>query len=344
MNPLDRHTLVRESKLKYLHDDFVLVEEIAKDGSRLFPHTEQLPKILKAVEREFFEGIPSFYAKTDHRGDDRRKYMLALLSTRFCDCINSTREDGLVLFPVLRRDLVSRLSVIQRIEEPSADGVRHRFRSFVDGAFFPDVHMSGKRIALTSHFIQRFNERITNLAHTCFPSLFLMMYDNSGYVMRVNGRECALVLDRAAEADDEFSVAALTFDEAPDQFVFTTVLTANEIRSLEPLEPARMLDTHYDRHFPAGVRYNFTDYSSQEKIIEMWRRKIPHKHTHIDPSSYGKHFNWDYFSHHYVQLYEAEWKEGRHLCFIGNYHSTSMCFLDNEDLKTRKIEVPEDGP
>ena len=29
MNPLDRHTLVRESGLKYLHDDFVLVEETA---------------------------------------------------------------------------------------------------------------------------------------------------------------------------------------------------------------------------------------------------------------------------------------------------------------------------
>src|SRR4051812_43638878 len=50
---------------KYLRD-FEVVEE-RRDGYRLFPHTEQLPLLSKAINHEFATGLTARLAKTDAR-------------------------------------------------------------------------------------------------------------------------------------------------------------------------------------------------------------------------------------------------------------------------------------
>ncbi len=349
MNPLDRHTLVRESKLKYLHDDFVLVEEIAKDGTRLFPHTEQLPKILKAVEREFFEGIPAFYAKTDHRADDQRKYTLWKLTLRFCDLVNVFRQDGLILHSVLQRDMVARVAVVQRIAEPHPMGICHRFRYFANGAFFPDVHISGKRVGLSTHFLERYRERVAKLERTPMTSLLGFMQNSSGYVMRVNSRDSALMvwhdgpLDEATDKPKR-TIAALAFDESETDFFFTTVLTVNEIHALEPVEPARVLDSHYGRHFPQRVHYNFQDFFPQKEVVAIWRQKIPAAIPQLETSPQASRAGWDRVARQLVGKTGKNFRTGWRMAFNGNYHSTGWCYVTEQEIADGRVLPPEGGP
>jgi len=45
---------------------------------RLYPHTEQLPVLLRALNLEFYGGLPGRIARVDRRGDGFHKLMLRL--------------------------------------------------------------------------------------------------------------------------------------------------------------------------------------------------------------------------------------------------------------------------
>src|ERR1051326_1698760 len=67
---------------KYLRD-FEVVEE-CRNGLRLFPHTDQLPLLSKAIHREFEWGLTSRLANADHRADHWRKLQLRGAALAFC--------------------------------------------------------------------------------------------------------------------------------------------------------------------------------------------------------------------------------------------------------------------
>ena len=61
---------------RYL-DRFEVVEE-RHEAVSLYPHTEQLPYLLRALTLEFQGGLPGRIACVDHRGDGLHKIMLRL--------------------------------------------------------------------------------------------------------------------------------------------------------------------------------------------------------------------------------------------------------------------------
>ena len=108
---------LRDCSLKYL-EDITLVEEILPDGTRLFPHTGQLAMVSKAVDKEFFEALPRNLAITDHRGDDKRKYMLHKIAAHYCDFINATRDDELLVSAFMLLALISLIFFSQENTSP----------------------------------------------------------------------------------------------------------------------------------------------------------------------------------------------------------------------------------
>ena len=79
---------------KYL-EKFEIVEE-QRDGLRLFPHTEQLPLLSKAINQEFTAGLTTRLAATNESGDTYRKLELRSLAQHFCQMLNGARPDHLL--------------------------------------------------------------------------------------------------------------------------------------------------------------------------------------------------------------------------------------------------------
>ena len=65
--------------------------------------------------------------------------------------------------------------------------------------------------------VQEYSKSITH-----YPDLFSMIYNSSGYVMRVNHRDRAFVVSYPGVGSR--TIVALAFDESASEFVFTTVL------------------------------------------------------------------------------------------------------------------------
>ena len=305
---------LRDCSLKYL-EDITLVEEILPDGTRLFPHTGQLPMISKAVDKEFFEALPRHLAITDHRGDSRRKYTLHDLATSFCYLANACRKDDLLLLPVFRRDLVARVAIAQRRDKPEAKGVSHSFHLFAEGAFFPDIYMSGKRIAFASHVFDRFQERVAKLPKVPLALLLYMLFYMRGLVMRVNHRSQSIVFPFPDNA-----ILALPFEEHLGHFFFTTCLTAREISDLQPSDPVRLVDFHHGHKLPENMVYYFDYAGSPDFLMTLWRS---HAIASIPVDVYKSVGEQTWYHACKIQRTTAgtTFKEGRQLTFHGNFHS-----------------------
>ena len=309
---------LRDCSLKYL-EDITLVEEILPDGTRLFPHTGQLAMVSKAVDKEFFEALPRNLAITDHRGDDKRKYMLHKIAAHYCDFINATRDDELLFLPVWRRDLVGRVAIVQRVERVTAKGRQHGFRFYAAGAYFPDLLLSGKHIAFVTHVFDRFRDRAAPDQKLPLATLLTLLFDMPGLVMRVNHRESALVIGYPNR-----SLLALTFEESPHQFLFTTCLTINEIHDLQAPSPLRRLDFHHGPDYPQPV-IHYTDVSS---VVADYLARWPLKNPPYDFKSVfsmTQTKSWFWHEKMIVEHEEKKWHQGEQIRFLGNFHSFGIC-------------------
>jgi hypothetical protein len=105
--------------------EFDVVEQ--REGRlRLYPHTEQLPTLLRALNLEFYGGLPARLARLDARGTGFDKIVLRHAALMYCACINAARKDSLRLVALPDHDLVTRITIAQRITE-EADHVLKRF-------------------------------------------------------------------------------------------------------------------------------------------------------------------------------------------------------------------------
>jgi hypothetical protein len=76
--------------------DFQVVEE-RQDRVLLFPHTAQLPLLLRALNLEFYGPLPGHIARVDRRADDFHKHMIRSAALLYGLLFNAARKDGLHL-------------------------------------------------------------------------------------------------------------------------------------------------------------------------------------------------------------------------------------------------------
>lgn len=334
--------LVRDSGLKYL-PDLALVEEISKDRLHAFPHTDQLAAISKAVDREFFEALPERLAKTDHRGDHRRKFTLHQMASRFCDFKNELRDDGLILSPVLRRDLVARVAVVQRVTKSTPRGRWNYFRYFADGALFPFLYFFDTPFFFSTHVFDRYRERVGKSSGVPFATFLMSTLSQWGVLMRVNGRERAIVYPHAPD-----SVIALTMDvdTDPGRVMFTTCLTGNEIRSMEPGDHPIPMFFHFRRAYAKRVKFNLNFSNWPAHLIEIWKRNIPAHVPVIQPGSAPLNLSWHQLAHRAWQDGKMfNFPDGGRFAFAGNFHSVPGVVIRPGPHEPWPLEdFPEEGP
>ena len=74
--------------------EYEVVEE-HRGNLRLYPHTDQLPIISRAINLEFYGALPNKVAHVDHRGDGFHKIILQEAALMFCAGVNGCRSDRL---------------------------------------------------------------------------------------------------------------------------------------------------------------------------------------------------------------------------------------------------------
>jgi hypothetical protein len=252
-----------------------LVEERQGDV-RLFPHTEQLPAIFKAIQNEFLVGISARMANTDQRADDYRKFALYELVRVFCWQFNAIDEDTLLVFPYFSRDGVAGLSVAQHVEKTEDLGIKHSFRFFAGKDFLPPIFLSGKKVAFASHVLDRFRERVTSGSSRNIGELLWLLFSSSIImVLCPNGH------GEAAVASNFFLV--LPFQESESEFLFRTCLTVDELRDLSPIETPRSLYFHYGKTFtPPSTPATSEEAvrSDGEYFVDLWKNQETTKYQY----------------------------------------------------------------
>jgi hypothetical protein len=248
-------------------EDFQVVEQ-RRGNVSLFPHTEQLSLLLRALNLEFYGGLPGRIARVDHRADGFHKIVLKTAALIFCSSINGSRLDRLRLFRLLNHDLVSQVSIVQQITEQSRRGPFHRFRFYAGDDFFPEIRLSGKRLAFADHVLQRFSARVPNNVGE----------DLSHFLLTVFGSPLISLLcgpGRAFLVPYEESILAFPYKEADDEYFITTCLSINEINSLEIEFPPQVFNLHYGPSFTEPKVRNWVPTKWTLDLYRSWERKSP---------------------------------------------------------------------
>ena len=102
-------------------EKFEVVEQV-KGNTSLYPHTEQLPALSRAIDLEFYGPLSNRIAHVDVRADEYHKGLLNLAAVLFCRYLNESRADELRLFPVPMPDLVTRIGIVQRVSQTTRRG------------------------------------------------------------------------------------------------------------------------------------------------------------------------------------------------------------------------------
>ena len=152
---------MKHQPFRSIYRDFEVIEQRIGHVC-YYPHTEQLPLLLRAINLEFLGGLPDRIAHVDKRADGFHKIIRHHAALLYCASINRARPDQLRLFQLMDHDLVSRVSVVQQISESHPLGRIHRFRFYAGEDFFPEIRLSGKRVAFADHVLQRFSARVPN--------------------------------------------------------------------------------------------------------------------------------------------------------------------------------------
>ncbi|MEI7733449.1 MAG: hypothetical protein WCO56_28015 [Verrucomicrobiota bacterium] len=156
-------------------ENFEVVEE-RRGNLRLYPHTDQLPQLSRALNLEFYGALPGRFARVDHRADGFRKVVLKNAALFFCSMINDTRPDDLRLYMLSTPEMVSKVTIVQQITEHTSQGPLHYFRFYSGTDFFPDIYLSGKKFFFSDHALQRFSSRVPHSIGDDLITLLLAFY------------------------------------------------------------------------------------------------------------------------------------------------------------------------
>jgi len=248
-------------------DKFEVVEQV-KGSTHLYPHTEQLPALSRAINLEFYGALPNRVAHADARAAGYHKVLLDIAAHQYCLVINLNRVDKLRLFPVLTPDRVAHIAIVQQITETGHGPPCHQFRLFTGQDFVPDIHLSGKRLVFADHVLQRFTTRVHQQIGDDL-AVFLFTFFLAPIVALTVGKGSAFFV----RYQDAF--LAFTFADRAAEYFITTCLTANEINSLHFEMPPRAYNLHYGPAFiPPELRHWIPD-DFASKYREMWEHKVP---------------------------------------------------------------------
>ncbi len=247
--------------------DFEVVEE--RHGNvRLFPHTDQLPVLHRALNLEFLGPLPGRIARVDRRADGFHKVMLRSAALMYASIVNATRPDALRLYQLLNPDLVARVALIQQITKDTRLGRCHRFRFYAGPDFSPDIHLSGKQVVFADHVLERFSKRVPHYIGEDVSDLLMIFFGGPRIALPVGP-------GRAFIAQTGNSILAFPYKESEDEFFITTCLTINEMNSLEMELPPQAFNFHYGPAFtPPRVR-NWLPTAEMREIYKRWKNKVP---------------------------------------------------------------------
>jgi hypothetical protein len=247
-------------------EEFEVVEQRLGNAT-LYPHTDQLPLLHRALNLEFLGPLPGNIARVDKRGDGFHKIMLRHAALMYCSFLNDVRADGLRLYALPDADLVTRLTIVQQVTENTPLGRVHRFRFYGPDGFFPEVRLSGKRIAFADHVLQRFSQRVPNPVGADIANLLSSFYGNNLIGLPVGP-------GRAFIMGYHDSILGFTYKESADEYFLTTCLTVNEMSSLREEKPVRAYNFHYGEAFTEPAD-RCEPVKNMAAYIGIWRQRTP---------------------------------------------------------------------
>jgi hypothetical protein len=258
-------------------ENFEVVEQ-RQGNVTLYPHTDQLPLLARALNLEFHGPLPGRLTRVDHRASGFLKLTRYFAAETFCNYVNASRPDRLLLFPLLTNDLVARMAVAQQITEHGELGRCHRFRLYAGADLSTEIHLSGKRIVFAEHVLQRFSSRVPNHVGTDLAALLLNFFTLPIISLPINwGR--ALVISYGK------SILAFPYKEKADEYFLTTCLTVNEINTLG--RTVQALNFHYGPHFTPPRYRHWTPTTWMKLLHTSWLDKIPPPVPQVEPVEPG---------------------------------------------------------
>ncbi|MBA4148997.1 MAG: hypothetical protein H0X66_12845 [Verrucomicrobia bacterium] len=263
--------------------NFEVVEQ--RQGKvRFYPHTTQLPLLLRALNLEFYNSLPPRIARVDHRGSAFDKIVLRESALIFCGIINGARKDDVQLFFLPDRNLVTKLAIVQQVTEEDPRGVFHRFRFYAGENFFPEIYANGKRLAFSDHVLERFFSRTEYYEGEDLTSFLLTFYGSPIIAMPVGP-------GRAFVVSHDGSILAFPYKESANEYFVTSCLTINEIHSMQTELPPHTINLHYDLPFVRPQFRNWTPLEQMKEYFERWERKVkPDALVPMKPNE--KPFTW----------------------------------------------------
>lgn len=247
--------------------DFEVVEQ-RQGKTTFFPHTDQLPALLRAINLEFYGALPPRLARTDHRASDYQKLTLKLAAILFAGGRNAHRTDGLRLFFLADRQLVAKVSIVQQITRETRQGPLHHFRFYAGPDLFPECYLNGKRVAFCEHALQRFTSRVPHPVGADLSDFLAFFFGGMIIILPV-GPGYAFVIPYFE------SLLALPFKETEREFIVTTCLTINEINSMRREMPPRACNLHFDLPFTVPRVRHWSPIAQMQKLYQTYSRKIP---------------------------------------------------------------------
>jgi hypothetical protein len=294
--------------------EFEVVEE-RQGRTRLYPHTDQLPLLWRALDLEFRGALPGRIARVDQRADDFHKILLRLAALMFSNYLNTSRADELRLFPLSKTDRVTRVAIVQQITEETRLGRCHRFRFYGGEDFFPEIRLSGKRLVFADHVLQRFSARVPNNVGEDLSRLLLAFFGTPMISLPVGpGRAFIVTYDP--------SILAFTYKETATEFFITTCLTINEMNSLGLEIPPRAYNLHYGETFTVPKIRNWIPTLQMKKHYDVWQGKVP-----LRPPPAQPRVDWHRVASWIKDLaLQAGHGPGSRLCFTD--HVPGPCLLE----------------
>jgi hypothetical protein len=248
--------------------DFEVVTE-RRGKTTLFPHTQQLPLLHRALTLEFRNALPGYLARVDKRGGGFHKHLLKQAAVMFCNLAHAARPDGLLLQPLTDVDLVTHIAVVQQITTETRRGPLHRFKFYGGESFQPEVRLSGWRVAFTDHILQRFTTRVPNRVGEHLSFLLLAFFESPIIGLPVN-RSTSFVLPYM----ESLLAFPFDYDEEEDELIFLTCLTVNEINSLGQPIPPLAFNQHYGTHYEVPRIRHWLPTKQMIELHAKWERKV----------------------------------------------------------------------
>ena len=291
--------------------DFELLEQHQGD-TRLYPHTGQLPTILRAIQQEFSTGLPARIARVDHRASGFDKVVRKAAAMFYCNWINAARKDDLRLHALLDRHMVSRPCIVQQITEDHRRGRTHRFRFYGGEDFFTEIFLCGKRVVFSDHVLHRFSARTENYIGEDLSNLLLIFFGSPIIAMSVG-------VGRAFIVSNLGSILAFPYRVSADEFFISSCLTINEIHSMEMEVPPHAVNAHYELPFQRPRIRNWMPGDWMRDYYQAWDRKTLPTPSKARKNEHAPKENWFEIAH-----YARDWKKKE-----GHGPGSSLYFLDN---------------